>query len=195
MSFNRLVYDTCAYKKDLKESMNVGCYQMYAGKYDNNNKCRIDFGVVGGNDVSLYKGNIVDLESDLRGQTRQNSLCPSHKYMPRCEQPCTNGLPSGPINCKSELVDLPTCQLICYKPVTYAPEPGVSYCKGLYKTTSKQKLLNPFTEGFCSGCSAGNSNSYPKWKPPQGKSCPFSRSVKLPERCDRCRLPSNFCQC
>ena len=48
MSFNRLIYDTCAYKKNLKESLDVGVYQLYAGKYDNKNKCRVDFGIVGG---------------------------------------------------------------------------------------------------------------------------------------------------
>ena len=140
MSFNRLKYDQCAYREDLKESMAPGCYQFYAGKHVNDNICRVDFGIVGGNDVSLYKGNIVDLESDLRGQTRLSSLCPSKKFMPRCKQDCLSGLPSGPIDCQSELLDLPTCNMICYKPVTYAQSPGVSVCPDLYETKSRAEL-------------------------------------------------------
>ena len=42
MSFNRLIYDDCYYKKNVEESINVGNYQLYGGKYDNKNNCRID---------------------------------------------------------------------------------------------------------------------------------------------------------
>ena len=133
MSSNHLKYDPCAYEKYLQESKNVGCYQLYAGKYVNRNQCRIDFGVVGGNDVSLYKGNLVDLESEMMGITRANSLCPTNKYMPRCQQPCDSGLPSGPLNCNSELANLPTCQLICYGPRVFAPTASGSMCQGQYK--------------------------------------------------------------
>lgn len=37
-------------------------------------------GLVGGNEVSLIKGNMVDLESDLRGITLPNTFCPWRKY-------------------------------------------------------------------------------------------------------------------
>lgn len=180
MSFNRLQYDTCAYKKDLKESLNVGCYQMYAGKYDNKNKCRIDFGIIGGNNVSLYKGNLVDLESDLRGQTRPMSLCPKHKFMPICKQPCSEGLPSGPIDCRSELVDLPTCQMICYKPVTYAEPPKGSFCPPLYLVKNREQFSTPVKEGFCQGCSDGTYDSYPKWSPLPSRPCPSASPAPLP---------------
>lgn len=39
-------------------------------------------GLVGGNEVSLIKGNIVDLESDLRGQNIPNTFCPQRQYQP-----------------------------------------------------------------------------------------------------------------
>ena len=133
MSFSRLQYDKCSYKKNLGESMSIGHYQMYSGKYDNKNKCRIDFGVVGGNEVSLYKGNLVDLESDLRGQTRLNSHCPSMKYSPRCQNLKNNGLPSGKVRCESHLINLPTCQIFCRTPTVYSEIPKGSVCKGLYK--------------------------------------------------------------
>ena len=127
MSFNRLIYDNCSYTKNLEESMNVGKYQLYNGKYDNKNKCRIDFGILGGNDVSMYSGNLVDLESDLRGQMQGS--CPNNRYKPRCKQPYYSGLPSGNMDCDSELVNLPTCQMFCRKKPVYDPLPKQLGCK------------------------------------------------------------------
>ena len=51
-------------------------------KYENCNKCRNEFGLLGGANVSHIKGNLVDLENDLRGQTRPNTRCPDKKYKP-----------------------------------------------------------------------------------------------------------------
>jgi hypothetical protein len=82
MSSNRLSYDACAYEKTLQQSTGPLDYMLYTGKFENCAKCRIEFGVVGGNDVSLFSGNLVDLESDLRGQNRKASLCPSTFYSP-----------------------------------------------------------------------------------------------------------------
>ena len=39
-------------------------------------------GLVGGNEVSLVKGNMVDLESDLRRLNIQNTFCPWRQYQP-----------------------------------------------------------------------------------------------------------------
>lgn len=133
MSFNRLIYDKCSYKQSLQESMKPGKYQLYPGKHNNFKNCRIDFGLIGGNNVSLYKGNLVDLESDLKGQTRQASLCSDKKFMPKYIQTYDSGLPSGKIDCHSELNKLPTCSFTCYKPVVYAPLPTVSSCNYMYR--------------------------------------------------------------
>ena len=54
MSSNRLMYDTCAYKQKLNESTEPLNYSLYTGKYENCAKCRIEFGTVGGNGVSLF---------------------------------------------------------------------------------------------------------------------------------------------
>ena len=134
MSLSSLRNDKCFYEKSLKESKSVGCYQMYGGKYVNNRQCMIDFGILGGNTVSLFNGNLVDLESDMMGISRPATLCPSHKFTPRCNEPCSGGLPSGPINCNAELIHKPSCQLICYKPVVYASAPQASICPGTYGT-------------------------------------------------------------
>ena len=45
-----------------------------------------NFGLVGGTNVSHIKGNLVDLENDLRGQTRSNTKCPARKYAPPKDQ-------------------------------------------------------------------------------------------------------------
>lgn len=39
-------------------------------------------GIVGGNDVSVAAGNLVDLESDLKGINLPNTFCPWRKYQP-----------------------------------------------------------------------------------------------------------------
>ena len=67
MSSNRLMYDTCAYKKTLDESTGTLAYVLNPMKYENCNKCRMELGILGGPSVSQIKGNLVDLENDLRG--------------------------------------------------------------------------------------------------------------------------------
>jgi hypothetical protein len=108
MSSNRLSYDSCAYKKSVQQSIAPLDYMMYEGKYNNSAKCRIEFGVLGGNQVSLYSGNLVDLESDLRGQTRKASLCPSKKYNPKCSSN-KNGIPTDHPGCSVPLKNLKNC--------------------------------------------------------------------------------------
>jgi hypothetical protein len=130
MSSNRLSYDSCAYKKALQQSTSPLDYMLYTGKYDNCAKCRIEFGTVGGNGVSLFSGNLVDLESDLRGQTRLNSLCPSSHYKPECNN-CDNkmnGIPCSSSNCKPKLMHQPSCQMQYYPKVPLATPNNPSRC-------------------------------------------------------------------
>lgn len=110
MSSNHLCYDKCAYEKKLKQSTAPLDYNLYTGKFENTSKCRIEFGTVGGNGVSLFSGNLVDLESDLRGQTRMNSQCPSTKYNPNKAKPI--------------LLHQPSCQ------IQYYPQTGSSDLRG-----------------------------------------------------------------
>lgn len=135
MSSNRLMYDTCAYKTNIQQSVGPLEYQLNPLKYENCNKCRIELGVVGGSAVSHIKGNLVDLETDLRGTTRRASLCPSQKYQSPCPtgdintcQPGNIHIPSTACNqarnINTEMVHLPSCQMIRYKPVPL-PAPAV----------------------------------------------------------------------
>ena len=126
MSFNHLSYDPCAYDKRLDESTSVLTYVLDPNKFYNCNECRIEFGVLGGNNVSRYIGNMVDLESDLRNQTRLASDCPSKKYIPGtvvqvktnngCKPGCgKSGLPCGSASCRKDpLKHLPACNIIDY---------------------------------------------------------------------------------
>ena len=119
MSSNRLIYDECAYKKTLQQSTDPLQYALYTGKFENSAKCRIELGSVGGNGVSLFNGNLVDLESDLRGQTRLLSDCSKDKYHPDCSncRNCNDGLPCGCIDCQEELIDLQTKNMFHYNRV------------------------------------------------------------------------------
>jgi len=79
---SRIIYDECAYKHALKQSVAPVSYMLNPVKYEHTGKCRPDKGIVGGTNVSHVKGNLVDLESDLRGQTRKATKCAEDKYTP-----------------------------------------------------------------------------------------------------------------
>ena len=126
MSSNRLSYDTCAYKTELQQSTGPLSYNMNPIKFENCSKCRMELGIVGGTAVSHIKGNLVDLENDLRGQTRQASLCPMQHYQPGCADPTQCHPPKLTIQgtacapgktIDTTLVHLPPCQMVRYKPV------------------------------------------------------------------------------
>ena len=132
MSFNRLRYDNCAYSQELNESVGTLSYVLDPSKYENCNKCRMELGIIGGTNVSHIKGNLVDLETDLRGTTRNASKCPTKKY----QNPC----PTGDMNtCQPDKIvlrgngcnqprvidtsmqHLPSCQMIRYKAIPLEP--------------------------------------------------------------------------
>lgn len=134
MSFNRLRYDGCAYKNDLAQEVGTFSYMVDDCRYVHKNPRAISFGIVGGNDVSIVK-NMVDLESDLKGQTRLASRCPTLFY----QNPC----PSGDMNtCKPQqvvirgnpsnmgrvidttLYHLPPAQMMRFTPIVVDPYMG-----------------------------------------------------------------------
>lgn len=73
MSFNRLSYDSCAYSKTLQESTDPLEYYLYKGKYESCTNCP-------DNTNNLEFGPRVEAESDLKGQVRVGTRCPSLKY-------------------------------------------------------------------------------------------------------------------
>jgi hypothetical protein len=121
MSFNRLSYDNCAYKKTVEESTGTLSYVINPIKYENCSKCRVEFGVVGGTNVSHDKSKLVDIENELMNITRKNSKCPSKKYAPTCSKASKddNGLPCGPYQLAEK--HLKPCSIVKYKPRVEGP--------------------------------------------------------------------------
>ncbi len=82
MSNNRLYYDTCEVKQQVKESLRPGEYQVHAPAID---RCYpMDPSIRlqrTGNSVSATHA-LVDVHSELWGITRHNSRCPSERYTP-----------------------------------------------------------------------------------------------------------------
>ena len=69
MSSNRLIYDNCAYSTEIKESISPLQYNLFKGKYENNIQCPVgDFSNI------IEVSSRVDVENELTGLTRQNTL-------------------------------------------------------------------------------------------------------------------------
>ena len=108
---NRLLYDKCAYEHRLYESTSPLAYNINPIAYESCSKCQMMYpgflGTMGGFGFGVGP-NEIDLESDLRNQTRVNTLCPSYKYMPKCGckqsgiycKGCQQGLPCGCKDCR-----------------------------------------------------------------------------------------------
>ena len=90
MSWNRLSADTCSYKNELAQSVGSLGWVLDESRFTNNNNSRIEFGIVAGNDVSIIRGNLTDLESELKGQTRLQSKCATLQYLNPCPQGSMN---------------------------------------------------------------------------------------------------------
>jgi len=117
MSSNRLSYDDCSYKQSLKQSVSPINYTLDPIKFNHNNKCRNELGLVGGTNVSHNKTNLVDIENELRGQTFPATKCSQFKYNPNNNGnkeylKCTQHKPIS-----TEKVHLKACQMFDYKSV------------------------------------------------------------------------------
>jgi hypothetical protein len=113
MSMNRTTYDPCVYQQDLNQSVSPLSFILDPIQHENCNQCRMELGIVGGNAVSHIAGNMVDIESDLRGQTRPSAQCPGTKFLPQPQQPAKH---------------LPPCQMIHYGSVAPTPKVDVRRC-------------------------------------------------------------------
>ena len=139
MSSNRLIYDEETYKTDLKQSIGPFAYSLDPVRYENLNKCRMDLGIIAGTSVSHIRGNLVDLETELRGQNRNASSCPSNHYMPPVLNEDNSYVQPTTINIKQEpnrsarvidttLTHLPSCQMVEYKPIPKEPKMKMELC-------------------------------------------------------------------
>ena len=81
-------------------------------------------GLFGGNEVSLIKGNMVDLESDLRGINIPNTFCPWKQYQPPqpSEKHIVRDNQKTKLTIDIEKAHMPTYQMWAY-PAVIAPTP------------------------------------------------------------------------
>ncbi len=142
MSSNRLRYDQCSYQSDLSQSVGPLGYLLNPMKYENCDKCRHEFGLLGGQEVSNIKGNLIDLESNLRGQTRYASNCPSKQYAPT--EGNTIVIEGNACNKKRVIditkVHLPSCQTIERPAVVLPPPINYNSCPAPVVKTTKPCL-------------------------------------------------------
>ena len=152
MSFNNLKYDNCAYKHQLNESVGTLAYILDPSRFENCNKCRMELGIIGGTNVSHIKGNLVDLETDLRGTTRHLSRCPTDKYMNPCPEGSINECHPETIVIKNspttegkvlntDMNHLQSCQMIRYKPTPLEPEIPKVLCPLTDEELNKQQVI------------------------------------------------------
>lgn len=110
-SQNNLINDDCAYKRRLHESTSPLLYNINPIAYESCTKCHQAYpgfiGALGGQGFGIGPSR-VQIDSDLRGITRLQSKCPSHKYNPEsyaycgaCKK-CDKGLPCGCQHCRSQ---------------------------------------------------------------------------------------------
>lgn len=110
-SLTRNLYDSCAYKRRLHESTSPLLYNINPIAYESCTKCHQAYpgfiGALGGQGFGIGPDR-VDIDSDLRGQTRLLTNCPTHKYNPQsyrycgsCKN-CNQGLPCGCNHCKMQ---------------------------------------------------------------------------------------------
>jgi hypothetical protein len=122
-----MTYDHCTYNRNLKENVSILSYVLSPYRYEHEAKTRHRLGLIGGTAVSHIEGNLVDLESDLRGQTRYISKCEGSMYQPvQPGQPIINDK-TPPIS--TIMKHLPTSQMISYKSVPMPPPMNLPKCQ------------------------------------------------------------------
>jgi hypothetical protein len=102
-------------------------YDSLATQYVHPTPQRHILGIVGGNEVSLIKGNMVDLESDLRRITIPNTFCPWRQYQPpaKDQKEIVRNNTKGPLRIDIQKDHLPLYQMMAY-PAVMAPLPIVN---------------------------------------------------------------------
>lgn len=110
---NRPIYDNCSYQKQIYESTSPLSYNLYQGKFENCNKCIYD------RFWTPYQ--LVDIETELRNQTRPLSNCDEFKYSSTCER---SGLCVSTFDPQVPVVMAPEVCPIVYNNITKPLNPG-----------------------------------------------------------------------
>ena len=99
---NNLIYDNCSYQQYLNSNQLQAQYQLSMHPYENINKCRFD--------KFYHPYDLVDVESELRNQTRIASNCNMFKYNPKTSGKCqTVNQPYQVSSIQSNYYDCPSC--------------------------------------------------------------------------------------
>lgn len=110
---NRTMYDNCAYQKNLMESVSPLQYNLWLGKFEHCAKCT---------DKQFYtKYQLVDVETELRNQTRVLSKCDQFKYSPSCKK---SGLCLSTFDPSVPVVPAPEVCPIIYNNIPKVTHPG-----------------------------------------------------------------------
>ena len=115
-------------KHPFESKENPQTYVENVFSYVHKQPARHILGLVGGNEVSVPAGNLVDVESDLFGRTRDLTNDPSKKYQApqngKREIVFTDRSTGRTVTVSTQQQHLPTIQLFSY-PGIPAPEPLV----------------------------------------------------------------------
>ena len=109
-----------ANNNDKKFGFDTLSYLLNPIKYENDKKCMHELGLVGGSNINvgLIKGDLMDLESDLRGQTRKLGKCDSCRWNPEEKQiKIISNENNKERIINTDLKELRKCQFIKYKSV------------------------------------------------------------------------------
>jgi hypothetical protein len=91
-SFTRSAYDQCALDKKLQESTGPFNYATDSEIIESKQSCFLGASPFMHNQFPSIPKESIDIESDLRGQTRNLSKCPSQKYNPNQQAPFTSSI-------------------------------------------------------------------------------------------------------
>jgi hypothetical protein len=112
-SSNRLMYDNCSFQRKTMESTAPLNYALYQGKFENCGKCI--------KDKFWTPYQLVDIETELRNQTRPLSDCDQFKYNPNCKK---SGLCMSTFDKSVPVVLAPEVCPIIYNNIPKQTHPG-----------------------------------------------------------------------
>ena len=126
MSSYQEAFEKPAMKTQTEKDENPQSYEYGEYSIQHVKSARHILGLVGGNEVSGIKGNIVDLESDLRGITRPTTRSNARQHQPlhiaQSSIERKNAKYTTPLQINIQPTHLPSYQLWAY-PATFAPLP------------------------------------------------------------------------
>jgi hypothetical protein len=146
-TFERQIYDTTAYRAQLRQATAPMDYMLNPIRNDVVQPARIsDPGFMSRSGVSLtHMRPLVDVESDLLGMDIRNTKDPNQQFQPKCPQcgcategyPCGSGLNTGCPNCQERLHHLPKLHFnqnytLISNPKCTARELGINRFQPLY---------------------------------------------------------------